>query len=151
MVKWNGRSYFGRKESIMAPFLHLLLLWTASVIVEHFCTTIKIIITRRHFRDQFIKTHYFMPGKHQRCPKSHLVAEAGLEPRSTDGWPNAIFYQIKSKVSNLFTIYWDNINKYIVLISYNCSAVSHKSKWEGLNLAPTINMIPFNDLHNQLG
>lgn len=140
-----------KKKSIMVPFLQVLLLWTAHVIAEHFCTTIKIITTRRHFRDQFVKIHYFMPGKHQQCPKSHFVAEAGLEPSFPDGWSNAIFYQIKSKVSNLFTIYWDNINKYIVLISYNCSAISHKSKWEGLNLVPTINMTPFNDLDNQLG
>lgn len=151
MVQWNSRTNFGRRESIMVPFFQALLLWTARVTAEPFCPTIKIITTRRHFRDQLVKTHYFMPGKRQRCPKSHLVAEARLEPRSPDGCSNAIFYQIKSKVSNLFTIYWDNINKYIVLLSYNCSAISLKSKWEGLNLVPAINLTPFNDFDNQLG
>lgn len=148
MVKWNGRSDFGRKESTMVPFLQVLLLWPAHVIVELFCTTIKIITTRRHFRDQLVKNPLFYAGKTSVVPK---VTEAGLEPSSPDGWSNAIFYQIKSKVSNLFTIYWENINKYTVLISYNCSAISHKSKWEALNLVPTINMTPFNDLDNQLG
>lgn len=151
MVQWNGRTDFGRKESIMVSFFQVLLLWTARVTAEPFCPTIKIITTRRHFRDQLVKPIILCPEKRQWCPKSHLVAEAGLEPRSPDGCSNTIFYQIKSKVSNLFTIYWDNINKYIVLISYNCSAISLKSKWAGLNLVPAINLTPFNDFDNQLG
>lgn len=76
------------------------------VTAEHFCTTVKIVITGGNSKNQLVQPTILCPAKikGQWYPKSHLVAEIGLEPRSLGGQS---IYPIKAKVRDLLIMYSD--------------------------------------------
>lgn len=69
------------------------------VTAEHFCTTVKIIVTGGNSKNHVAQPIILCPEKikSQWYPKSHLVAEAGLEPRSLDGWSSTLILPNKMK------------------------------------------------------